>query len=69
VCLTIAPAGYRLDTAMNEAAWLACADSIPMLRHLRAKPYSRKALLFTCACVRPSGARDRDGLKPWVALA
>lgn len=54
---------------MTEAAWLACADPIPMLRHLRAKPNDRKALLLTCACIRISSSRDRDALGPWVALA
>lgn len=40
-----------------------------MLRHLRARPNSRKVLLFTCACIQRAGKEDRNALAEWVTLA
>jgi hypothetical protein len=38
---------------MTEAEWLACEDSLPMLRHLGKKANGRKLRLFAVACCRP----------------
>jgi hypothetical protein len=37
---------------VNEAKWLACTDSAPMLRFLRGKVSERKSLLLGVACCR-----------------
>jgi hypothetical protein len=37
---------------MDEAEWLACNESRPMLKLLRGRVSQRKALLFACACCR-----------------
>jgi hypothetical protein len=37
---------------MNEAEWLACDDSGPILAFLRGRASERKLRLFACACVR-----------------
>jgi hypothetical protein len=43
---------------MNEAEWLACDDSGPMLAFLRGRASERKFRLFACACAR----------RPWHLL-
>jgi hypothetical protein len=43
---------------MNEAEWLACGDSGPMLAFLRGRASERKFRLFACACAR----------RPWHLL-
>jgi hypothetical protein len=38
--------------AVDERAWLACADPRPLLSSLGERVTQRKLLLFACACAR-----------------
>src|SRR5262245_22339261 len=57
--LMIPPAARQQSVAfvgggrpMTEAEWLACADAMPLLEHLRDKASKRKHRLFASGCVR-----------------
>jgi hypothetical protein len=52
---------------MNEAEWLTCTDSLPMLEFLRGKASDRKLRLFACAYCR--AVRGTLHLGPGSAVA
>ena len=45
--------GTSRENTVTEAEWLACENSLPMLRHLGKKANGRKLRLFAVACCRP----------------